>query len=522
MRDDIRRSTSAVALVGLAAAFAAVADRPSDLERPTAAWENRSVVTLRGRHRAFEPGHSDFGLHAADGAGRYMRIVADELDPAGRPVFRSAGYRVESAFTDRAGNWMMPPRSYIASRPSDRAGALRPVQGHAVGGAASFSQWFRDTPAVNTGTPGTIMLARDSQTQTYRFNGPLGDGGSIGINGRAGDLADSTYELDTLFVYHEGDGWWLETETDADVWAFIGGRLVIDGGAGSGQRIEHGAPLDDFDIEEGTVVPGDEYAIEFRVLGAAIQNNSYHFPVTTSLQVGDQRFEPFGSDAHPATANVNDNQVITGWQNAGANPRRFAIPGTFPAGTPIDVTGISWRLEDSGSPHSNWAWKQHLSAQTSVASQQITVLRHGDPVPRITGAYEQRDVVGFLDGYVDSANGTIRLEANEVIYLFELGMPATSANADFQDLVVVVSLATDDNFYRPPTDPTEPTIVAEPAPNMRQRIDLDRLDWLEDGRTYPLRIFSADRDGVASDVRLETNISTLNIAASPTVASHRD
>ncbi|MBX3374434.1 MAG: fibro-slime domain-containing protein [Phycisphaeraceae bacterium] len=39
-----------------------------------------------------------------------------------------------------------------------------------------------------------------------------------------------------------------------------------------------------------------------------------------------------------------------------------------------------------------------------------------------------------------------------------------------------------------------------------QTIDLDRLDWLEDGRVYPLAIFHAERRTSASNFRMETTL----------------
>src|SRR5690606_5119075 len=54
-----------------------------------------------------------------------------------------------------------------------------------------------------------------------------------------------------------------------------------------------------------------------------------------------------------------------------------------------------------------------------------------------------------------------------------------------------------------------------PAPSMRQRIDLGRLAFLQDGGTHRIQVFIADRNPVPSPVRFATDISTLNLAGLP-------
>ena len=69
------------------------------------------------------------------------------------------------------------------------------------------------------------------------------------------------------------------------------------------------------------------------------------------------------------------------------------------------------------------------------------MLRNGDPVPSIDGIYGQGSVKDFVSDYIDVSSNTMALEDNEVIYLYELGTTYSSSSADFQDLVVLVSLS---------------------------------------------------------------------------------
>ncbi len=58
-------------------------------------------------------------------------------------------------------------------------------------------------------------------------------------------------------------------------------------------------------------------------------------------------------------------------------------------------------------------------------------------------------------------------------------------------------------------------------PKMEQTVDLDRLDWLNDGQVYELKIFHAERHTTASNFRIETSIVFRKVDAPP-VSSQYD
>jgi len=61
-------------------------------------------------------------------------------------------------------------------------------------------------------------------------------------------------------------------------------------------------------------------------------------------------------------------------------------------------------------------------------------------VPKISGYNGQEGVESFLTNYIDE-NGLVTLDGNQAIVLFELGTTnLSSASADFQDLVTLISL----------------------------------------------------------------------------------
>ncbi|NNF41793.1 MAG: fibro-slime domain-containing protein [Phycisphaerales bacterium] len=183
----------------------------------------------------------------------------------------------------------------------------------------------------------------------------------------------------------------------------------------------------DFEIIDGYVIPGVPFAARFSVLGAAITSSGEDMPVTLQATVGDDILEPFGSFGDPAGGDVNDD----------GNPRHHVVPDIYPAGTRISIAGASWYPD--GSPH--------LTQVSAGASPYVLVLRHGDEVPSIEPFEDQAAAAEFVQDHIDDATNTIRLEPNQVIFLFEVGVTDLGSDAaDFQDLVVIVTLArtTDD------------------------------------------------------------------------------
>ena len=93
----------------------------------------------------------------------------------------------------------------------------------------------------------------------------------------------------------------------------------------------------------------------------------------------------------------------------------------------------------------------HLTAKSGDNSQQVIVLRDGSSVPSIPGFANQANLAVFVEPYVNVATQKIVLDDNQAIYLFELGTTnLASPAADFQDLVILVTLATDPAYFFDP------------------------------------------------------------------------
>jgi len=176
----------------------------------------------------------------------------------------------------------------------------------------------------------------------------------------------------------------------------------------------------DFTIDEGAVVPTEDFAVKISVLGAAITSSGTDIPVTLQVFIDGVPYEPFGPAFEPSQGDVNDHSP----------PRHFVVQEVFDPQVSIHITGISWLNGNI-----------HLMRNSHYESSAVKVLRNGDPIPDIQGFDGQSDAVEFVQQYIDTESGVMALDINQSIYLFEIGTTRLSSSAaDFQDLVVLVTL----------------------------------------------------------------------------------
>ena len=430
----------------------------------------RQTIPVTVTRYEFSPTHPDFSLTPDDGSGRYVNITAPQLDADLKPVFQSTGSKVITDWTDAQGNPIAPPNPYSSPMPGDQPGLLSSAPGGAVTSAGTFDQWFNAKPGVNQWSDSTMNFEMQPDG-TYLLETSLGD--------PAGSAAH-TAEFGWGFVYEAGRDSYLAIETGAEAWVFIDGKLVIDGG-GLGEFV-------DFDIVDDVVIPNEPFNAEVTIVGTAFEN----LPITTMLRIGSDEFEPWGSLDDPSDGNIDD----------GNNPRFFAAPNTYAPGTPVSTVAKSWTGFSTS--------KHRMTVDSADNSQQVYVLRDGDPVPDIAPYKDQASAATFLAPYIDTDTGLITLASNQIIYLYELWTTnPNDATADYQDIVELVTLSAP-GASNSGSKKGSGSAVA-PAPRLTQTIDLSRLDWLQNNHPYRVQVFYANRTGGASDLRIETNLRTLNV-----------
>ncbi len=182
--------------------------------------------------------------------------------------------------------------------------------------------------------------------------------------------------------------------------------------------------LTNFEIVNGRVIIHEEFRATVEVLGVDISNVNVTFMITTIGGGSNIQHEPFGPFDDPINGNIN-----------GVELAPFELPGLHPSGAVITAVGKSWTEGNT-----------LLLVDSKVNSPQVLVLRDGDSVPDIEPFGDQQTIATYISDYVDAATNTVTIASNQVIYLFELyTTDMNSEFADFQDLVVLVSLVTPDN-----------------------------------------------------------------------------
>jgi len=242
---------------------------------------------------------------------------------------------------------------------------------------------------IDTGA-GTITATPDRTGDVADGSWSVGEQLPVGLN--TTQVCQGSGEVDVQVIY--------EGETNAKLATTT--VPIIEGG---------------FTIEDGAVVPVSEYTAEATVLGTGFTYGVGGPDITIWLdvQIGNKTYDPW-------PGNVNNN----------GNPRSHTFDD-LPAGAGMAVGATA-------DPHGN-----HISPRTRWSNESngyVYVLRDGDTPPNIQGFGDQTNASSYVAPYLDG-NGTIDLQDNQAIYLFELGGQQTGPAADFQDVVVLVTLTTE-------------------------------------------------------------------------------
>ncbi|MCH2208838.1 MAG: type II secretion system GspH family protein [Lentisphaerales bacterium] len=191
----------------------------------------------------------------------------------------------------------------------------------------------------------------------------------------------------------------------------------------------------DFDINDDEIVVNEDVIATYKVLGAAISyGGQYDMAVTTQFQVTDADGNTntdagFGEYDSVSNGNVNDGEQ-----------HEYTPEEIYTAGSIITTEATSWKkTSTSKSGNNDKHWREYMEVDSSNNTN-AKALIHGDEVPNIDGYLDQGNVESFLENYINDG-GTINLADNQIIILFELGTTnMNSSAADFQDLVILVTL----------------------------------------------------------------------------------
>lgn len=245
-----------------------------------------------------------------------------------------------------------------------------------------------------------LVIALDSGTGTTRIDpGSSGDvqdgvwsvGEELPIPIVPATVCDGSDRLE-ISLLHEGEGTYVVSEKTVP---------LVKGG---------------FTIEDGSLVPVSEYTATAKVLGAGFTYGAGgpNIDIRLDVVIGDTSYDPW-------PGNVNNN----------GNPRSHTFTDQ-PAGASIRVAATGDKNGVYVTPRTRWS---------NATDGWVYVLRDGDTPPNIGAFGDQNSAASYVGPYLDS-DGEIALDDNQAIFLFELGNSQTGSAADFQDVVVLVSLQT--------------------------------------------------------------------------------
>lgn len=316
----------------------------------------------------------------------------------------------------------------------------------AQSGQAYYQEYFGPTTlTLVTGSFGTpanpkLVVVHGDVTLTGAGTGY----GMLLINDGNLTVASASAQWEGLVFARNQSGLLVDLSSGG---AIYGGLMAFEYDAGT--TVEECTP--DFEVSGDATLVNEAFRVKVEVLGAAISMGAggYDMPVTAKIRIGDQTFEPWGDYDQALEGNVNRDGTFV-----------FEPDQTFPPGD-IRIDAQSWKKKSGGYYTYQWRyrrgrwrlvsvyheydgssedhWRVHMQKNSDVTDNQLEVLVDGSPVPDIGGFAGQSSAADFVADYIDGTE--MRLDENQSIYLFELGVnsPGSSAH-DYQDLVVLVTM----------------------------------------------------------------------------------
>lgn len=161
---------------------------------------------------------------------------------------------------------------------------------------------------------------------------------------------------------------------------------------------------------EGAIIPKNDVTLRVRTLGVAFQSGSTQLPIASYWSLNGGSWAKFfeGKSYH-------------------VDPTEVLVNKTVRAGDRINF-GARGKIND---------WLPFHS--TGNSDNYVTVLKNGETPPDYAPAYDQGDIVSFMQPYVD-ASGKIQIGPRDLIVLWECSTSNPgSPYFDMQDIVVLVT-----------------------------------------------------------------------------------
>lgn len=273
-----------------------------------------------------------------------------------------------------------------------------------------------DTPIVCEGYDNQIAACGafdlGAKVNKVRINGSLVAADANAAVGTTIDINDITLAANQSFLIDE-----IQFDTDLPDNAWYAVTVNFADGSSIRKPFKFGSPETEtsgnsFSVKNGELTVNPNKNLQLQVLGSQITcgTGGDDIPVKVEFSVNNKYSKLF------------NNAAVIGGESY----------------THVTASGDTYKVKGAASLNSCGKFSAEYESNNVT---QVKTLLNGEKAPELAGYGGQKPVQDFLAPYLD-VNGNVKLESNQILMLFELGVAGNSgsAAADFQDLVTLLTV----------------------------------------------------------------------------------
>lgn len=316
--------------------------------------------------------------------------------------------RITTSQSDRYQDITIDKNGFISLGPISTIPPLTTTGGGGATGMTGGASSAGNTGTTDTGTTGSAGSAGTTgTTATTGTTGSAGSAGTTGTSGTAGSAGTTGTTGATATTGGGTAGGSSTSSASAQTSSAVSSAVTS---SSSSVNPEDGPSCDvRFALDGTNLLSQGTNDVKLKVLGSQITYGVNGPKVAVRVSASTD-------------GGINFTDLYTGKNIDGGEEQTVA---NQPSGT-------SLVLKFNG----RYSWVFNRTYRSDIDDGHVIMLRNGDTPPNYPPFANQQSLQSFLKSILDS-KGKIKIGANDVVYLVELG--ALDSNADFQDAVLLVS-----------------------------------------------------------------------------------